>query len=105
MCSMSRIEKIKTMLSRRPDDVELRYMLAMEHRAAREYDSAVAGFDDCIRLKPQYAPAYFQKASTLLAAGRMDEARRALNLGIDQARAAGDAHAAEEMAHLLETIE
>jgi tetratricopeptide (TPR) repeat protein len=101
---MSRIEKIKAMLARRPEDVELHYMLAMEHRAAGDYEAAVAAFDDCIRLQPQYAPAYFQKANALLTSERVPEARAALQLGIAQARAAGDEHAAQEMAQLLESL-
>jgi hypothetical protein len=40
----------------------------------------------------------------LVAHGRIDDARRALREGIDVARAAGESHAAAEMAELLASL-
>lgn len=94
---MSRVEQLHKLLAAEPDDAEVYYMLAMEYKSTGQFEQALAKFDDCIRLNPSYAPAYFQKGNTCAAAGQVEQARRALALGIDKARQAGDLHAAEEM--------
>jgi tetratricopeptide (TPR) repeat protein len=102
---MSRIEKLQQMLKTHPDDVELRYMLAMELKSAGESDSALEEFDRCIQLNPLYAPAYFHKGNTLLELNQLDQARSVLRLGIEKATEGGDTHAASEMGDVLESLQ
>ena len=94
---MSRMDRLQELVSAQPDDAELHYMLAMEYKSAGHLAEALAKFDDCIRLNPSYSPAYFQMGNACAAAGRLEQARRSLALGIEKARLAGDLHAAEEM--------
>lgn len=101
---MSRLEKLRQLLDCDPDDVELRYMLAMELKSTGDYAGALQQFDRCIELNPLYAPAYFHKGNTLLTADRLDEAKAVLQLGVRKATEGGDAHAADEMSELLDSL-
>ncbi len=93
------------MLQKSPEDTFLNFGLAMEIAKEGRIDDAVAQFDRVLRIDPSYLTAYFQKANTLLSAGIVPEARRALTDGIAAARMAGDSHTEEEMQALLATID
>jgi Flp pilus assembly protein TadD len=101
----SRKEQIEAMLRDMPDDVELRYMLAMEHISAGDDTGAVAVFRDIIARAPDYPPAYHMAGRTLQRLGRLDEARSLLNDGIPRALKQGNSHAAGEMQELLESLD
>lgn len=96
-----RYEQVKALLAREPNDVFLNYGLAMELVKAERYDEAVEQFARVLQLDPDYVAAYFQKSKTLVQAGRRDEARDTLNLGIERAKARGDRHAEHEMQEFL----
>ncbi len=102
---MSRLDKLHQLLDADPQDIEVHYMLAMEYKGTGDLDQALAKFDDCLQLDPHYAPAYFQKGSVHLTAGRIAEAKNTLSEGIAAARKAGDQHAAQEMQGLLDGLE
>jgi len=94
---MSRLEKIEKMLAASPDDVFLNFALGVELAKEGKIDDALLRFDRVAEIDPRYTTAYFQKATTLAAAGRMSDAREAFRVGINAARRHGDLHAAEEM--------
>lgn len=98
---MPRIEQLEKLLAAEPSDVFLNFALALELAKLGRTADALAQFDKLIQLNPNYPPAYFQKGRTLLDAGDHDAARRALQLGVERARAVGDQHAADEMSDLL----
>ena len=101
---MSRRVKLEQMLEKSPQDVFLNFGLAMELAKEGRTDDALARFDLVLQLDPSYLTAHFQKGSTLIAAGRVPDARRALAAGIAAANASGDLHAASEMQALLDTL-
>ncbi|MCK6483962.1 MAG: hypothetical protein HUU22_04330 [Phycisphaerae bacterium] len=101
---MPTIEQLQKFLVREPDDVFLNFGLAMELAKAGRTDDSVAQFDRVISLHDGYCPAYFMKGQTLLKAGRLNDAKAALQAGIETARRVGDDHAAAEMTELLESI-
>jgi Flp pilus assembly protein TadD len=101
----SRKEQIEAMLRDSPDDVELRYMLAMEHASAGDDAGAVAVFRDLITRAPDYPPAYHMGGRALQRLGRLDEARSLLADGIPRALKQGNSHAAGEMQELLDNLD
>ena len=102
--SQSRREKIESMLKDDPDDVFLRYSLALELEAAGEWEAGIDILQELARAEPPYVPAFQMAAQHLVAHGRTEDARRALREGIEVARTQGNAHAAGEMAELLMSL-
>jgi hypothetical protein len=105
MAAPTRRERIEAMLVETPDDLELRYMLAMEHISAGDDVGAVRCFEELMALAPNYPPAYHQAGRALQRLGRGAEARAVLSRGIPVAQKQGDHHAAGEMTELLQTFE
>jgi tetratricopeptide (TPR) repeat protein len=62
--------------------VELGYLKHL----SRQYDAALADFDAALKLDSNYAPAYRQRAETLLALGRPKEATEALDAYLARAK-------------------
>ena len=101
----SRREMLQEMLTDEPNDPELRYMLAMEYVSEGDDEAAVRGFEEIMRLFPQYPPAYHQAGQTLARLGRIEQARAVLHSGIPVAQQGGNYHAAGEMTELLDSLE
>ena len=60
--------------------------------------------DELTRDQPPCVPAFFMAAQQLADLDRIEEARRYLRDGIEQARSQGDSHAAAEMSELLASL-
>jgi hypothetical protein len=101
---VSRREKIEAMLADDPGDPFLRYSLAMELDKAQEHEASLARFRELMREAAPYVPAFFMAAQQLARLGRIEEARTVLGVGIEHARAAGNAHAAGEMTEFLASL-
>ena len=97
----ARREKIEAMLRDEPQDVFLRYSLAMEMSSGGETDAALDLFSELCAESPPHVPAFFRSAQLLEEQDRVTEARDFLRRGIEQARADGDLHAASEMSEML----
>jgi tetratricopeptide (TPR) repeat protein len=100
----TRREKIEALLRDDPEDVFLRYSLALEMEAAGEWEPCLEILEDLARGTPPYVPALQMAGQFLAARGRAEEARRALREGIDAAREQGNTHAAGEMSELLMSL-
>lgn len=98
---MSRREKIESMLTDDPQDVFLRYSLAMEMEKEADHESSLALLAELASEETPYVPAFFMAAQQLAKLQRVDEARGYLRDGIEQARQQDDAHAAGEMSEFL----
>lgn len=101
---MSRIEKLQAMLDREPNDAFLNFGLAMEYAKSGQTDAALAAFERVLEVDPNYSAAHFHRGNTLIAMGRMDEARKTLEEGIVITKRNSDAHATKEMQELLASI-
>ncbi len=101
----SRIDQFLGMLDDYPDDHEMRYFLAMEYANAGNDQEAVKWFQESIKLKQDYPPAYHMGGRALTRLGQTEEATAMLQQGIQVAQSVGDHHAAGEMTEFLETIE
>ncbi len=97
----TRRQKIEAMLAEDPDDVFLRYSLALELETAGEWEAGLEILESLARAEPPYVPAFQMGAQHLVKHERIDEARACLREGIEAARAQGLAHAAAEMAEAL----
>ena len=101
---MNRIEAIKTLLARSPNDVFLHYSLGMELAVAGDRAAAVASFRRCIELDKQYLPAYVEAGKTLRSAGELAEAREVFSAGLELAKTKGEAHTADYIRQQLEGL-
>lgn len=100
----SRRQRIEAMLAEEPDDVFLRYSLALAMESDGEWEPCLEILEDLARGNPPYVPAFQMSGQILVARDQIDAARRALREGIEQARKQGLDHAAAEMAELLTTL-
>ena len=82
---------LEALLADDPQDVFLRYALAMEWDKEGAHEKSLAGLRDLAVGVPPYVPAFFQAAQQLTRLERLDEARTMLRDGIEAARAQGDA--------------
>jgi thioredoxin-like negative regulator of GroEL len=96
--------QLEELLKAEPDDVFLRYALAMTCVSEGDLSAGLALYDDVLRRDPDHVPAHFQKARALADAGRVDEARAVVDAGIAVAARVGDAHAEREMREFLEFL-
>ncbi|HEX3725624.1 MAG TPA: hypothetical protein VHV08_05250 [Pirellulales bacterium] len=104
MSPATRREKIEAMLVDDPADPFLHYSLAMELDKEGEHEASLSGFRGLMTSEPPYVPAFLMAAQQLARLERIAEARTVLREGIEQARAAGNSHAAGEMSELLTSL-
>lgn len=100
----SRIDKIQAMLVDDPQDIFLRYSLALEQEKIGQHEASEAGLRSLMADSPPYVPAFFMAAQHLVKQGRVDAAREILRDGIEQARAQSEDHAAGEMSEFLASL-
>lgn len=104
MASGNRRSKIEAMLEKEPQDVFLRYSLAMEMSSAGELEGALEIFAALSREDPPHVPAFFRSAQLLADRQQFEPAREYLRSGIEAARRQGDQHAAAEMSEMLSDL-
>lgn len=91
-------------LAQSPDDAFARYGLAMEYSKAGQVEEALEEFRKLVNSHPDYTAGYFMAAQTLVAANRVDEAKKKLIDGIASARRTGNNHAQSEMTAMLDEL-
>ena len=99
-----RISQLKTMLDAEPNDTFCMYGLAMEYAKQGDLDQSIAWFDKIIAIDPNHCYAYFHKAKVQEEAGDVAAACDTLRIGLEQAKAIGDAKAANEIAAYLDEL-
>ena len=99
-----RLEVLRSMVDRQPDDAFTRYGLAMEYVRSGDLESAASEFEQLLRRNPQYAAGYFHAAQTMEKLGRPNEARELYRKGIEVTEASGDAHARSELMAALQVL-
>jgi tetratricopeptide (TPR) repeat protein len=101
----SRLDQFKEFVELDPSDTFSRYALGMEYMGILDFDSAIAQFQEVIRIEPANAAAYFQSANACEALGDQERAKNFLRKGIQVATEKGDRHAKDEMTAALEKLE
>ena len=99
---VDKVVAFSEILAQNPDDAFARYGLAIEYTQRNQVALALAEFDELQKRHPDYTAGYQMAAQTLLASGRIEEARERLLAGIASARRTGNQHALAEMEGLLE---
>ncbi len=102
--SPTRLEILKSMAARNPQDSFSRYGLAMEYRNGGDLEAAAAEFRGLLDATPDYVPAFYHYGQTLEKLGRMDQAGEIYRKGIETAARRGDRHAQSELQAALELL-
>ena len=102
---MSRREQLEAMLADSPEDVFLRYALAMELENEDENERSLELHRGLMAQEPPYVPSFFMSGQQLANLERIDEARQILENGIQQANLQNNTHAAGEMRQFLESLD
>ena len=101
MAEKPRLQQIQDMINDAPHDAMLWYMLAMEYASMGDDAQAARTFEDLLRARPDYVPAYMQAGKTLVRLGRDADARGVYERGIAVAQQKEDFHARDEMQGML----
>lgn len=101
---IERLETLKSILERNPNDSLARYGLAMEYVNAGDYQSAVTEFQALLAVSPEHAAASFQAGQALERLGRREEARQMYSQGIAAAIRQGNSHARDQMQAALDLL-
>ena len=92
-----RIEILKSMVERNPDDAFGRYGLAMEYVNGGELEAAAEQFRALLEHNPTYAAGYFHSGQTLEKLGQTDDAKDIYRRGIEVTKTTGDSHTRSEL--------
>ena len=101
---MNRRQKLEALVQEDPDDVFLRYALAMQCVSDGDDDEGLDGLQKLLERDAHYVPAYFQTAQLLAKKNELETCRHYLTRGIEVAHEAGDSHAEGEMRGFLEQL-
>ena len=100
----NRMELLKNMLAQNPADSFARYGLAMEYANRGELESAIGEFRTLLDHNPDYAAAYFHRGQALEKLGRIEDARRSYEQGIEVTSRTGDQHTRSELQAALDLL-
>ena len=92
------------MVAQNPKDSFSRYGLAMEYANTGSLDKAVEEYDSLLEFNPDYAAAYYHGAQALEKLGRLDDARRMYQRGLEATRRIGDGHTHSEIQAALDIL-
>ena len=104
MSAPSRKEQLQIMLEQDPQDPFLRYAYAMELEAVGDTTGAIVQLQTLLNDSPEYVPGFLQAGQLFVKAGRLDEARETLRMGMQTAFKQADHHAYGEMEGLLSSL-
>jgi predicted Zn-dependent protease len=107
MNPQQRRQFLEQMLAESPDDMELRYSLAMEDVSGGDLDAAIKRFCELTVLGPDksYVPAFLMAAQSLQKLNRLNEAISMLRDGVKAAQTQNNQHAMGEMQGMLDMLE
>ena len=102
---MSRIDALRELLARMPDDAFTRYALAMQLRQEDRLAEAMAEFRTLIERHPDYTASYLMAGQCAEDLGERDEAARIFRLGVEACARAGEEHARQKCVGALADLE
>lgn len=97
-----RVAALEKMLARRPEDLRVRYGLAVEYLAAGRTEEGVRELRHYLEASDDEGNAWGRLAEVLRQQGRDEEAKDAYRRGIDAANRHGHPTMAEEFEEILE---
>jgi len=102
---LDKLQQLRAMLLRQPNDPFLLYGIALEHKKLNEPEKAIEFLHRTIATDPNYCYAYYQRGQILEMMGDVPGAAKAYNEGIDAAKRSGDTHAQSELENALAMIQ
>jgi tetratricopeptide (TPR) repeat protein len=101
---ISRIDTLLGFITQRPADPFPRYALALEYKNAGRLAEAEETFRVVMDAHPAYTAAYLHAGNTLIALGRVGDARAVYTRGVEACKGSGDAHARGELEGALAAL-
>lgn len=102
---MSRREQLEKMLAASPDDLFLKYSLAMLLASEGEEEEAAEKLAAINQEHPDDVAAWFQRGQILARIGEVEESREVITAGIAVAQRVGNDHAEGEMRGFLDMLD
>jgi Tfp pilus assembly protein PilF len=102
---LSRIEKLVEFLKQSPTDSFLKHALALEYVKIEQDKEAEELFVEILRNEPTYVGSYYHLAKLYERNGEEEKAMECYSKGMEQAKAAKDNHALNELRMALEELE
>jgi tetratricopeptide (TPR) repeat protein len=97
----SRTDQLRAFIASRPGDPFPKYALALEHKNAGQLAEAWGVWQTLLADHADYTAAYLHAGNTLVALGRLDEARQIWRSGVTACERKGDQHARGELESAL----
>ncbi len=102
--SADRLAALERMVGNRPDDLRLRFGLALEYLNAGRLDEGIRELEVYLSGSDDEGNGWARLGAALLQRGREDEARQAYRRGIEAAARHGHPSMAEELTEALEGL-
>lgn len=103
--SNSKIETLKALVEKNPDNPLGRYGLANEYLKLEMYEEAIEQIEAYLKLKDDQGAVYRMLGEALLKLGKREEAKEAYRNGIEAAQRHGHPGMAAEFEETLELID
>ena len=103
--SNSKIENLKALVEKNPDNPLGRYGLANEYLKLEIYEEAIEQIEAYLKLKDDQGAVYRMLGEALLKLGRKEDAKEAYKKGIEAAHRHGHPGMAAEFEETLELID
>jgi tetratricopeptide (TPR) repeat protein len=97
----ARLERLKVLVEKNPQDVFAWYGLAMEHKNRQQHQEAILAFEELLTRDPGYTAAYLHYGTALRQAGEEEKAQEVLSKGVQVAEEKGEQHARDELLEAL----
>ncbi|MEO7924222.1 MAG: tetratricopeptide repeat protein [Chitinophagaceae bacterium] len=101
---MERIEKLKEFLQASPQDSFLQHALALEYIKRGDDQQARELFEEIVKREPGYIGTYYHLAKLLERNDQSAEAVKVYEMGMEQAKKAGEMHAYGELRGAYEEL-
>ncbi len=101
---MDRIEKLKDFLKASPQDSFIQHALALEYVKLGDEMAARQLFETILNRQPNYIGSYYHLAKLLERTGKVDDAIKVYEKGMEEAKKAGEDHAYSELRGAYEEL-
>lgn len=101
---MDRIEKLKDFLKQDPADSFVQHALALEYVKRGDDAKAQRLFEDILTREPDYIGSYYHLAKLFERKGDAESAIKWYEMGMEQAKKAGEGHAYNELRSAYEEL-
>ena len=101
---ISRLESLKIILEKDPDDTFSRYALGLEFVSNKMFNEALNTFEELINLNPNYHPTYYQLGKVYEAIGDTLMAKKIYEKGIYVTTSQSELHARNELQLALDEL-